>query len=91
MITLSVPIVLGPEAELRIHLRGAPILDIPREKIEEVMIHLTHYGAWRVAVSVFHGSQQETDPRGEVAQDRPIPPARRAAMNATVYKPRQGG
>jgi hypothetical protein len=22
------------------------------------MIHLTHYGAWRVAVSVFHGSQQ---------------------------------
>ena len=53
LITLSALIVLGRENELRIHLRGARNLGISREKIEEVMIHLAHYGGWPVAVSGF--------------------------------------
>ena len=51
MITLTALTVLGREAELKIHLFGARNLGIPREKIEEMMIHLAHYGGWPVAVS----------------------------------------
>ena len=40
MITLTTLIVLGREAELRLHLRGARNLGIPRAKIEEILIHL---------------------------------------------------
>lgn len=51
MITLAALTVLGRENELRIHLRGAANLGIPREKIEEIMMHLAHYGGWPCAVS----------------------------------------
>ncbi len=51
MITLAALIVLGREAELRLHLRGARNLGISRAKIEEIMIHLAHYGGWPVAAS----------------------------------------
>lgn len=53
MITLTALIVLGREAELRFHLRGAQNLGIPRAKIEEILIHLAHYGGWPVAASGF--------------------------------------
>ena len=53
MITLAALIVLGRENELRIHLRGARNLGFSREKLEEMMIHLAHYGGWPVAVSGF--------------------------------------
>jgi 4-carboxymuconolactone decarboxylase len=53
MITLTTLIVLGREAELRLHLRGARNLGIPRAKIEEILIHLAHYGGWPVAASGF--------------------------------------
>lgn len=53
MITLTALLVLGREAELRIHLRGARNLGIPRAKIEEILIHLAHYGGWPVAASGF--------------------------------------
>ena len=53
LITLSALIVLGRENELKIHIRGARNLGMPRAKIEEVMIHLAHYGGWPVAVSGF--------------------------------------
>jgi 4-carboxymuconolactone decarboxylase len=53
MITLTTLFVLGREAELRIHLRGARNLGIPRAKIEEMLIHLAHYGGWPVAASGF--------------------------------------
>ena len=53
MITLTALIVLGREAELRVHLRGARNLGIRREKIEEIMIHLAHYGGWPVAATGF--------------------------------------
>ena len=53
MITLTTLFVLGREAELRVHLRGARNLGIPRGKIEEMLIHLAHYGGWPVAASGF--------------------------------------
>jgi 4-carboxymuconolactone decarboxylase len=53
MITLAALMVLGREAELRVHLRGARNLGIPRAKIEEILIHLAHYGGWPVAASGF--------------------------------------
>jgi 4-carboxymuconolactone decarboxylase len=50
LITLAALTVLGKENELKIHLYGAKNLGIPREKVEELMIHLAHYGGWPVAV-----------------------------------------
>lgn len=50
MITLAALAVLGREAELRLHFRGARNLGIPRAKLEEMMIHLAHYGGWPVGV-----------------------------------------
>ena len=51
MITLAALTVLGRENELRVHLRGALNLGIPKEKILEILIHLAHYGGWPVAVT----------------------------------------
>ncbi len=51
MITLTALIVLGREPELRIHLRGAHNIGITLETIEEMLLHLAHYGGWPVAVS----------------------------------------
>ena len=51
MITLTALTVLGRENELKIHLYGARNLGIPKEKLEEMMLHLAHYGGWPVAVS----------------------------------------
>ena len=51
MITLAALTVLGRENELRVHLRGALNLGIPKEKIIEILIHLAHYGGWPVAVT----------------------------------------
>ena len=44
MITLTALTVLGRENELKIHLYGAKNLGIPKEKLEEMMLHLAHYG-----------------------------------------------
>ena len=51
MITITALTVLNREKELRIHLHGAKNLGIPQKKIEEMMIHLAHYGGWPVAVA----------------------------------------
>ena len=60
MITIAALTVLAREPELKTHLRGALRIGIPREKINEMMIHLAHYGGWptgvgglRVAKEVF--------------------------------------
>jgi 4-carboxymuconolactone decarboxylase len=53
MITVAALTVLGREAELRIHLRGARNLGVPRAKLEEIMTHLAHYGGWPVGVAGF--------------------------------------
>ena len=51
MITVAALTVLARERELKVHLRGALNAGIPREKINEIMIHLAHYGGWPVAVN----------------------------------------
>jgi 4-carboxymuconolactone decarboxylase len=51
MITCAALTVLGREAQLRVHLRGALNVGISRETINEMMIHLAHYGGWPVGVN----------------------------------------
>lgn len=51
MITVAALTVLGREPELKIHLRGALNVGISREMINEMMIHLAHYGGWPVGVN----------------------------------------
>ena len=51
MITVTALTVLGREQQLKTHLRGAANIGISRKKINEMMIHLAHYGGWPVAVN----------------------------------------
>ncbi|HEY2664163.1 MAG TPA: carboxymuconolactone decarboxylase family protein [Candidatus Binataceae bacterium] len=51
MITVAALTVLARERELKVHLRGALNAGITRDKIQEIMIHLAHYGGWPVAVN----------------------------------------
>lgn len=51
MITLAVLIALNRENELKSHLRGAKNLDITKEKIEEMILHVAHYSGFPTAVS----------------------------------------
>ena len=51
MITIATLTVLARERELQVHLRGGLNAGISREKINEIMIHLAHYGGWPVAVN----------------------------------------
>ena len=51
LVTNTVLVALGREAELRLHLRGARNLGIAREKLEGMITHVAHYAGWPVAVS----------------------------------------
>jgi 4-carboxymuconolactone decarboxylase len=51
MITCAALTVLGREPQLKTHLRGALNVGISRNSINEMMIHLAHYGGWPVAVN----------------------------------------
>lgn len=51
MITVAALTVLAREAELRTHLRGARNVGVTRDKVNEIMIHLAHYGGWPVGVA----------------------------------------
>jgi 4-carboxymuconolactone decarboxylase len=51
MITVAALTVLGREPELRVHLRGALNLGISQQALEEMMIHLAHYGGWPTGVA----------------------------------------
>jgi 4-carboxymuconolactone decarboxylase len=51
LITVAALTVLARERELKVHLRGALNVGISREKINEIMIHLAHYGGWPVGVN----------------------------------------
>lgn len=51
MITVAALTVLGRENELKTHLHGAKNLGISREKVEEMMLHLAHYGGWPTGVA----------------------------------------
>lgn len=51
MITVAALTVLARSPELKVHIRGALNVGISREKIQEIMIHLAHYGGWPVGVN----------------------------------------
>lgn len=51
LITCTVLVALGREAEQRIHFRGARNLGISREKLEGMLTHVAHYAGWPAAVS----------------------------------------
>ncbi len=51
MITIAALTVLGRETELKTHLHGARNLGISRAKVEEMMLHLAHYGGWPTGVA----------------------------------------
>ncbi|MBM4268672.1 MAG: carboxymuconolactone decarboxylase family protein [Deltaproteobacteria bacterium] len=58
MITVAALIVLGRESELRMHLRGALNVGITRVQIEEMILHLAHYGGWPVAATATRIAQE---------------------------------
>jgi len=51
LVTCTVLVALGREAEQRIHFRGARNLGIPRAKLDELLMHVAHYAGWPVAAS----------------------------------------
>ena len=51
MITLTVLVALNRENELKSHFRGAKNLGITKEKIEEMILHVSHYSGFPTAVS----------------------------------------
>ena len=87
MITVAALTVLARERELKTHLRGALNAGISREKINEIMIHLAHYGGWPVGVNGLNrlnvfGQDPHPDP----------PPFRgREGAAATLFPPPKRG
>lgn len=61
MITLAALTVLGRDPELKVHIRGALNIGISREKINEIMIHLAHYGGWPAGVNGLRIAKQVFD------------------------------
>jgi len=60
MITCAALIALGKEEELKVHFRGLLNQGVTADEIDEMIIHLAHYGGWpnavaarRAATSVF--------------------------------------
>lgn len=51
LVTCTVLVATGREAELRMHLRGARNLGIPRATLDAMILHVAHYAGWPVAVS----------------------------------------
>jgi alkylhydroperoxidase/carboxymuconolactone decarboxylase family protein YurZ len=69
MITVTALTVLGREKELKLHLRGALNLGIPQQKLEEMMIHLAHYGGWPVGVAGLRAIKEVLAERAEQKAD----------------------
>ncbi|MGH8598671.1 MAG: carboxymuconolactone decarboxylase family protein [Gammaproteobacteria bacterium] len=63
MITIAALTVLGRENELKTHLHGAKNLGISREKVEEMMLHLAHYGGWPTGVAGLRKVEEVYAPR----------------------------
>jgi 4-carboxymuconolactone decarboxylase len=61
MITVAALTVLSRSPELKVHIRGALNVGISREKIQEIMIHLAHYGGWPVGVNGLRIAQEVFD------------------------------
>ncbi len=50
MVTVAALAVLNMPGQMESHLKGAKHVGIPREKLEEMMMHLAHYGGWPCGV-----------------------------------------
>jgi len=61
MITVAALTVLGRSPELKVHIRRALNVGLSREKIQEIMIHLAHYGGWPVGVNGLRIAQEVFD------------------------------
>ncbi len=61
MITVAALTVLSRTPEMKVHIRGALNVGISREKIQEMMIHLAHYGGWPVGVNGLRVAQEVFD------------------------------
>ena len=51
LITVAVLVALNRENELKIHIKGALILGVSKEKIEEMILHVAHYSGFPTGVS----------------------------------------
>lgn len=51
LITCTVLVATGREAEQHLHFRGARNLGISRDTLEAMITHVAHYAGWPVAVS----------------------------------------
>jgi len=51
LITLTALVALNREKELKMHIRGARNLGISKEKIEEMILHVSHYSGFPTGVS----------------------------------------
>lgn len=69
MITIAALTVLGRENELKTHLHGAKNIGIPREKVEEMMLHLAHYGGWPTGVAGLRKVDEVYAPRAPGAAE----------------------
>lgn len=67
MITIAALTVLGRENELKTHLHGAKNIGISREKVEEMMLHLAHYGGWPTGVAGLRKVEEVYAPRKPAA------------------------
>jgi len=67
LLTCSVLVALGREAEQRLHFQGARNLGVPRQKLEAAISHVAHYAGWPVAVSAFRTLAEvwPAEPHGE--------------------------
>ena len=65
MITVAALIVLGREAQLKVHLTGALNLGLSPETLSEMMLHLAHYGGWPVAMTALRILKEVVDARDE--------------------------
>jgi 4-carboxymuconolactone decarboxylase len=51
LFTVAIVAALGKEHETALHVMGALNQGVPREKLEELMIHLAYYAGWPAAVT----------------------------------------
>ena len=70
MITITALTVLGRENEFKTHLYAAKNLGIPREKIEEMLLHLAHYGGWPTGVARLRKVEEVYAPRKPAAAEK---------------------
>jgi 4-carboxymuconolactone decarboxylase len=61
LFTVTALVASGSQAELELHLLGARNLGVPREKAEELMLHLAQYCGWPCAMQGFRAIQRVYD------------------------------